>query len=152
MKTIIKNKLLIILLVVVLFVNIFICNIAFVFGDSMEPTLSNGDILLVCKIIKQVQNNDIVVTNRQNSLNASLIKRVIATQGQTVLIKNNQVYVDGEIIKQYSDIVFEGTMETVVPENEVFLLGDNFSVSKDSRIVGTIHENNIIGKVILGYK
>ncbi len=148
MKKILKSKWVFVGYIAALVaLNIFVANITFVYGNSMAPALSSGDIVLTNKLFSDISLGDIVVTNRNNSLNEHLIKRVVATQGQTVEITSTGLYVDGElqVRHSYSSDSFIGPL--VVPKDAVFLLGDNYDVSKDSRHIGAIPEHDIIGKV-----
>ncbi len=126
-------------------------------GTSMVPTLQNKDTLLMSRIYSKIENGDIVVLTKPIGGDEPLIKRVIATEGQVVDIdfEKGYVFVDGVILDE--PYIFEPTTTSwdvnfpqVVPENCVFVLGDNRNNSKDSRwaSVGMIDERYIAGKVI----
>lgn len=137
--------------VLILF-NLFVMNVSFVFGDSMENTIKSGSIVLVNKLARDFKYSDIVITDRKNPLEAVLIKRVIAAGGQRLEIKNNSVYVDGvELDEEYlpEPMEYDGSIDIVIPDGEVFLMGDNRNFSRDSREIGCIPIKNIKGKVIL---
>ncbi|MBQ4050686.1 MAG: signal peptidase I, partial [Oscillospiraceae bacterium] len=106
------------------------------------------------------ENGDIVVTSAKNGLNKPLVKRVIALGGQTVdLNENGEILVNGLVIDEsYLDektAVSAGdlTFPLTVPEDSVFLLGDNREVSVDSRsdTVGMIREKELKGRVLLRF-
>ena len=137
----------------------FAVRIVSVSGESMRETLQDGDRLLVLNALwcGDYRPGDIVIVGQAFSDQETIVKRVVATAGQTVDIdfEKGLVLVDGEpldesayiengITTQYSDFTFP--ME--VPEGCVFVLGDNRPVSKDSRSkdVGMVDERYILGK------
>lgn len=148
-----------------LVIALVICVIAFVFfvriidvsGTSMNPTLNNGDKMLVSNLFYKPKAGDIVVFKSDTyDPNKALVKRVIATEGQEVNIDFSKgiVYVDGVPIEE--DYIAELTTTKLdfigpktVPENCVFVLGDNRNMSTDSRKseIGMVDERLIIGKV-----
>lgn len=123
-------------------------------GTSMESTLINTDKVVVTNLFYTPNNGDVVVISHGEEYDKPLVKRVIATEGQTLKIDfdNNKVYVDGELIDEpyIQGETIEGNAEipSVIPEGKVFVLGDNRPVSLDSRYheVGLIDEDSIIGK------
>lgn len=162
-------------LAVMMVLFLFVFRLVTVDGDSMRTTLTNGDKLIISNLFYTPETGDIVVINPENHGDADepIIKRVIATEGQTVRIdfENWEVYVDGtkldepyirdmmEIEKQRwgEDTPMDGTnvpkykKEFTVGENKVFVMGDNRNNSKDSRSreYGEMGVNRILGKVIL---
>ena len=158
-------------LVMAVFIGILIFGIFFklvnVDGDSMNMTLYNTDKLIVSDLFYTPENGDIVVLYSQ-ILKKHIVKRVIATEGQTVEIDyNNQTLtVDGIKIDE-SDYLKEkimyddrknflqahynvqtGTYQYTVPKGCLFVLGDNRNHSTDSRELGFVSTDDIIGKVI----
>lgn len=126
-------------------------------GSSMNPTLWDGDRLIITAGLTDVEYGDIVVCSQPNPMEKTLIKRVIATEGQEVNIDfaNGIVYVDGEVIDEpyIADptTLYEGMQfPQTVPENCVFVMGDNRLHSTDSRsdMVGFIRTDYIMGKVL----
>ncbi len=123
-------------------------------GRSMEPTLINTDKVIVTNLFYTPNNGDVVVISHGEKYDKPLIKRVIATEGQTLDIdfENYKIYVDGALIDepyiQGETIEGNADIPDVVPEGKVFVLGDNRPVSLDSRSreVGLIDEESIIGK------
>ena len=136
----------------------YVFRVVGVSGSSMNPTLSTGDRVIISGLFYEPKYGDIVVTTQSDEDDKPLIKRVIAVGGQTVKIdsESGDVYVDGKLLEEsyISGKTFEtGDMvgEIIVPEGEVFLMGDNRAISLDSRFneIGTIDERHILGKVYL---
>ncbi|MCQ2408418.1 MAG: signal peptidase I [Oscillospiraceae bacterium] len=151
----------------------FLFCIANVEGDSMVPTLQDSDRLVVSRLSKNYDDGDILIiyggtsymfdasgTLRPNpGLNKRIVKRLIAQGGQEVNIDFSAgvVYVDGTALdepyisgptrRDYQSFQYPFT----VPEGYVFVLGDNRSISKDSRHpdVGLVAVDDIVGKVII---
>ncbi len=144
-------------LAVALFIRQFIFTLVRVDGPSMLPTLHHNDTLYVNRFMYTPEEGDIIIFRPPNSPDTPYVKRVIATEGQEVIIdaREHKVYVDGvELVEDYisEDLVSAGTMKYpyVVPEDHVFVLGDNRNNSRDSRdaSVGAVPRDNIIGKVV----
>ncbi len=150
----------IIKVVVVMFlVMVFIVRPVNVDGHSMEDTLHDGDRLAVWSLGYTPQPKDIVIISHGAMLQEPLVKRVIATGGQRIRINyaTGEVSVDGKILDE--DYVKGKTIEArnplpksdfVIPEDYVFVMGDNREHSTDSRSVkvGLVPVNNIIGKAV----
>lgn len=126
--------------VIAFVIRTFIFTLVQVSGPSMENTLHTGDRLIVTKLGYQPKQGDIVVFRPDQHPDEPYIKRVIATEGQTVDINfaSGKVYVDGELYEEdyiknlttrQSDVVFPIT----VPEGCVFVMGDNRMESHDGR-------------------
>ena len=121
-----------------------------VHGTSMNPTLQDGDYLLVSKqayTFEEPERGEIIIfpVSEDNKL---YIKRVIGLPGDVITIKNGEVYVNGELNdKNYTlDGYTSGNIdELVVPDGEVFVLGDNRLNSIDSREIGTQAIENVKG-------
>ena len=125
-------------------------------GQSMEPTLSNGDNLIVDKIsyrFRDPQRYDIIVFPYKYEKNTYYIKRIIGLPGETVQIVDGYVYIDGQKLDEhYGNEVMEnpGIAEEplVLGDDEYFVLGDNRNNSQDSRAanVGVIHKDDLLGR------
>ncbi len=144
-------------LVVIMVIFTFVFRFVGVVGDSMNPTLNNNDWLLVRAVNTEYHQGDIIISTQPNSFNEPIVKRVIATGGQTVNINfvTGDVYVDGKLLEE--DYIAEPTktrqdvsFPVKVPEGKLFVLGDNRNDSTDSRstAVGMLDERYIIGKVV----
>lgn len=126
-----------------------------VVGESMSPTLSNSDYLILNRLaykLGEPQYKDIIVFHTDLPGERVLIKRVIATEGQHIVIKNNKVYVEDKLLDEKSyihDLPTMGDIDTIVPEKSLFVMGDNRTNSMDSRMsqVGFISLDDVIGKV-----
>ena len=146
-----------VLAVVILFT--FVIRLIGVDGHSMVPTLQDGDRLLVLNslLYDDYQYGDIVVLRKDTFLDEPIVKRVIATAGQTVDIDFNtgSVYVDGALLKEnyINELTYleEGTeFPLTVPEGSIFVMGDNRNHSSDSRDsrLGTVDTRYVIGKAV----
>ena len=144
-----------VLAVVILFT--FVVRLIGVDGRSMVPTLQHGDRLLVLNsmLYDDYKYGDVVVLRKDTFMQEPIVKRVIATEGQTVYIDfaNGCVYVDGDLLMEdyINELTFleEGTeFPLTVPENSVFVMGDNRNHSSDSRDsrLGTVDNRYVIGK------
>ena len=147
------------MLVAVMAVLMLFLRIIVVDGPSMERTLLNGDYMLLVSnmFYKEPKHGDVVVVSKQAYDNGKpIVKRVIATEGQTVDIDFNEgvVYVDGvaqdEPYTKTLTTLKEGTVfPLVVEEGKVFVMGDNRNNSKDSRStqIGQVDKREGLGKV-----
>ena len=125
-------------------------------GDSMLGTLHNGEHLIISDLFYSPSRGDIVVfEDHTTGFNKPLIKRIIAVGGDEIRISGRKVYLNGKLLEEdyvlvdgyYNDV----SMVLVVPEGEVFVMGDHRNESSDSRAFGTIKEDSIIGRVILRF-
>lgn len=113
----------------------------------MKPTLNDKSLVIKTKIVKKINNGDIVVIKKNN---IKIIKRVIGIPEDKVVIKDNYVFVND--IK-YDDFIttFAGILdkEIILGDDEYIVLGDNRKESIDSRYeeIGIIKKNEIIGKI-----
>ena len=146
-------------------------------GGSMKNTLQHNERLLLTNFLYTPKGGDIVVVqDKSTALKDPIVKRVIAVGGEKVKITKTAIYVNGvELEEDYvytgdadGDYVYsvypsealasivtayeEGVYyEVTVPKNEIFVMGDHRNDSTDSRKIGTLHEDAIIGKVILRF-
>ena len=146
-------------LLICVLVFVFVVRIMDVNGSSMVPTLKNGDKVLVSGLLYEPDRGDIVVFKKDSyNDNKALVKRVIAVAGDTVNIDfdNGIVYVNGEAIQEaYLDGSTNNKLDFIgpqtVPENCLFVMGDNRNASTDSRDkrIGMVDKRLVIGKVLL---
>ena len=151
MKKVIKELIpyIIIVVVVVLF-RTFIATPIRVDGPSMEDTLKDGNILILNKLNKSFKRFDIVVIYKDN---IRLIKRIIGLPGENIAYKDNKLYINDKEIEDVSLIrTNDFTLEELydidkIPKGYYFVMGDNRTVSKDSRYydIGLIKKSEIAG-------
>lgn len=131
-------------------------------SGSMEQTIKTGDMVFAEKVSKNFSKpkaGQIVTFQDPNNDGRILIKRILATEGQTVDIKNNKLYIDDEEINEpYVNKLPTSKLTSskiqypyVVPEGEVWVMGDNRTNSQDSRYFGSIPESTIIGHGVAVY-
>lgn len=143
-------------LVIAIFIINFIFQIVTVSGESMVPTLQNTDKLILGKVsyrITSPKKNDIVVIRYPADIRERIIKRVIAVAGDKVKINDNILYINGKAIDEYykNEDFMEDYDEAEVPQDSIFVLGDNRNFSKDSRSsdIGFVKLNLIEGKAVI---
>lgn len=140
----------------------FVVRVITVDGISMQPTYFDGDRVLVTKLAGEAQPGDVVVV--VHALEETIIKRVVAAEGQTVDFdpKAGELLVDGQPLKGEEFGIENGVtflpdrpgmvmdFPQQVPKGCVFVLGDNRAHSTDSRYiaVGMVDQRNILGRVI----
>lgn len=139
---------------------VFLCRIVTVDGRSMNPTLYDGDKLLVSNVVHRYEQGDVVVFDAPDFdyVTGPLVKRVIATENQVLTIdrETGEVSVDGvkleepyiaELIVDFQD--YDGPI--TVPKGHVFCMGDNRNHSTDSRTnsIGCVDTREILGKAYL---
>jgi len=153
----VQNLTFILSTIVIIF--IFVLRIVGVDGDSMFPTLHDKDWLVISNLFYEPEYGDIVVLSKDSFLDGKMIvKRVIATENQEIDIDFDKgiVYIDGEpldepyiaeLTKRQMDMIFPAT----VPEDCVFVMGDNRNHSSDSRdaSLGMVHESCILGRLVI---
>lgn len=113
----------------------------------MNKTFNNGDILVLYKLSKIERFDVVVLTEADN--NEKIIKRVIGMPGDSVAIKDGNIYINDEKIEdKYAYGVTSDYERITLDDDEYFILGDNRLISKDSRYFGPIKGEDIKGKVI----
>lgn len=142
----------VIVIIVAILIKEFIFSPIKVNGTSMYPTLDDGDLMILNEVgyyLNGVDRFDIVVVKKNGE---RLIKRVIGLPGETVEYKDNELYINGKVIKEdfyhatTHDFSLEDINVTVIPEGFYFVVGDNRTNSLDSRKIGLISKSEIKGK------
>ena len=148
--TVYLRRVCIVISLIIILVSSYIVQICSVSGDSMYPTLKNGDMVVIDKTRNEYERLDIVVVKSSSTL---AIKRIIGLPGEKIKIENGQILINGQIIEDAVNCpTAPGIAVNTITlgESEYFLLGDNRENSKDSRSkdFGIKKEKDIIGKVI----
>ena len=127
----------------------------------MLPTLHEDDYLIINKIgykISEPKNGDVIVfksdLEQNDGTNKDLVKRIIGVEGDKIVIKDGQVYVNDKLLDETylsEGMYTQGDIDLVVPQGKLFVLGDNREVSLDSRYeqVGLVDVNDVEGKVFV---
>ncbi|MCE5254785.1 MAG: signal peptidase I [Actinomycetia bacterium] len=137
--------------VIAMLVQAFIVKPFTIHQVSMEPTLLEGDRILLSRLtyhFRDPESGDIVVFHSPVTEGEDLVKRVIAVAGDRVAIRDGSLYINGERRDEpyLMEQGFRGEMdELVIPEGRVFVMGDNRNNSGDSRYFGPIDTESIIG-------
>ena len=144
-----------IIIVLVVIIRTFIVTPVMVSGDSMKPNLHDKEMLLERKIgynEKAIKRYDIVVVQNDNE---KIIKRVIGLPGEHISYKNNKLYINDKLTEV--DFKYRETQDfnleeicncTSIPKDYYLVLGDNRPVSKDSRTIGLVSKEKILGKAV----
>lgn len=127
------------------------CHPYIVSGDSMNPTLTNADIITTEPVADntRIRRGDIVIAQTRSGLfKKSIIKRVIALPGETITLTNESIFINGEEFEDFVDSppinAGEESQTYTLGEDEYFLLGDNRPVSIDSRYHGPFKKEQIV--------
>lgn len=135
-----------VIIILVLLIKAFIFTPVIVNGPSMMTNLHDKDIMILDKIgmkINGINRFDIVVIQTSQS---KIIKRVIGLPGEIIEYKDNKLYInDKEVEDPYPSQITGNIERQLIPENTYYVLGDNRTDSVDSRILGPIDKNKILG-------
>ncbi|SFI21978.1 signal peptidase I [Tindallia magadiensis] len=128
---------------------------AFVVGPSMEPTFHDRDMVIAFRLAywrDLPKQDDIILFQSSLADDRILIKRVIAREGDELLINGSQLFVNGEEIDESYILEenFYGNTDITVPDGSVFVMGDNRNRSLDSRNeeIGLVDQEEVIGRVV----
>lgn len=128
---------------IVIIINGFFFSIAKVDGDSMQPNFCNNDTVVIT-YNGSIDVNDVLILENDDSF---LIKRVIALPGDKLVVDDSGVYVNDTLVESFllsNHFEYDG----VIPSDFYFVLGDNRDNSLDSRVIGLIEADRILGEVI----
>lgn len=143
---------------VILFLMIYVVSVTQVVGNSMNSTLIDGDVLILSKAnyrFFDIKRGDIISLDYEDT--KYLIKRVIGLPGDTIEIKDNVLYLNGEVYNEdyldkgleYPDFSLSDLGYDTIPEDMYLVLGDNRENSLDSREIGLISKDSVNGKIVL---
>jgi signal peptidase I len=131
-------------------------------GESMFSTLDTNDRVFVNKLSYRLHDpnrGDVVVLHQVSGASErDLIKRVIGLPGETVEVRNCTVLIDGRVLNEPyldpevvtpTDCGGDYVLDGVVPDDHVFVMGDNRGGSQDSRVIGTISEDDLVGRAFV---
>jgi signal peptidase I len=143
-------------LIVALILKTFVFQAFYIPSSSMTPTLDVGDRVLVNKLsadLDGIHRGDLVVFERPDDDDGAgvedLIKRVIGMPGDTVEVDDSTVLIDGEELDEPylpDGLDYPDMAPVVVPDGEIFVMGDNRGSSRDSRVFGPVPEDDIVGR------
>lgn len=143
----------IIVIVIVILIRSFIITPALVDGNSMLPNLQNNNVILLNKLdyrLNDINRFDVVVVDFNGD---KLIKRVIALPGEHIEYKENKLYIDNYFMLEdfnhdiTSDFKLESIGYLTIPGDKYFVIGDNRDESTDSRVIGLVDKEDILGSV-----
>lgn len=125
-------------------------------SPSMETTLMTNDRIIVNKFIYKInepERGDIIVFQYPLDPERDFVKRVIALEGETIEVRDNYVYIDGKRLEEpyIHDTMLSNFGPVRVPEDHLFVMGDNRNNSDDSRVWGALHTKYLVGKTVFKY-
>lgn len=130
-------------------------------GNAMYPALKNGDMILIKKYDKNYQRGDIIIFKSLKNPDLEFISRLIALPKDKIKIQQGNVYLNGKFLQEpyttttttnlWQDGFVKEGEEYIIPDNEVFVMGDNRLQSSDSREFGFVDTSSIIGKYAYRY-
>ena len=144
-------------------VYLFVGQLLEISGDSMYPTLVDKEQIIAEKIstkFKPLEREEIVIFKHPENQKKLLVKRVIGLPGETIQIKDGQIYINGVVLNQpyiTENTYTKGSKELIenieyrIHNNQYILLGDNRDESSDSRTFGQIPEKTIMGRALMVY-
>lgn len=147
-------KVVLISLAIILPIRLFLIQPFYVEGASMEPNFYQNEYLIIDEIsyrFNDKQRGEVIIFKNPKNTKNYFIKRIIGLPGETVSIEEGRVFVDGDLIEEpyITDFSSDNHDPVTLGSEEYFVLGDNRGNSLDSRQLGPIHKDYIIGRVWL---
>lgn len=141
---------------IAIFITLFLAQATQVYGQSMEPNLHAGQRLIVEKVSYRLhppRRGDIIVLQLPEQGGNFLIKRVVGLPGETIEVRNQQVFIDGQPLNEtyLSQPIRRSMSLRRIPDDSIFVLGDNRGFSNDSRSFGPVLLSNVIGRAWIRY-
>lgn len=139
----------VIVVLIVVLIRSFVVTPVRVNGSSMYPTLENNELLLLKKYDKSYKRFDIIVFKYQDT---RLVKRIIGLPGEHVKYQNKKLYINGKVVAENFDKGETDNFDLnyleyeTIPKGYYFVMGDNRQNSTDSRIIGLVKKDIILGK------
>ncbi|PKO21615.1 MAG: signal peptidase I [Chloroflexi bacterium HGW-Chloroflexi-1] len=143
-------------IVIALLINLFLAQSTIVYGQSMEPNLYTDQRLVIEKLSYHLhgpQRGDVVVVRDPGGGPIPLIKRVVGLPGERVTIANGRVFVDGMRLDEpyLNQDTWGDGQSWLAPPLHIFVMGDNRSDSRDSRMFGPVEIDQVLGHAVLRY-
>lgn len=145
-------------IVLAVFIITFIAQSFLVQGASMEPTLHNGERLMVDKLtyrFRPPRRGEIIVFRYPTDPRRKFIKRIMGLPGDQVEVRRHQLYINGKVLEEpyINGPTYGDFGPIVVPEGAFFVLGDNRNNSDDSRFsdVGPVPRKLVVGRALVRY-
>jgi signal peptidase I len=141
--------------VLAIIIRLFVFEPFNVSGPSMKETMHTGDLVIVNKLIYKIRDpkpGEVIVFHAPE--HKDYIKRVIALPGEKLEARNNKVYINGKEIKEpylADNVRTQDFSEVIVPPGHIFVMGDNRMDSTDSRVLGPISIDKLVGRADLIY-
>ncbi|MBT4209837.1 MAG: signal peptidase I [Candidatus Komeilibacteria bacterium] len=145
-------KVVLISLAIILPIRLFLVQPFYVEGASMEPNFYQNEYLIIDEIsyrFNEKQRGEVIIFKNPKDTRSYFIKRIIGLPGEEVSVDDGRVYINGEILEEsYVENFSSDKHEAIIlNENEYFMMGDNRSNSLDSRQIGPVHQEYVIGRV-----
>lgn len=143
-------------ILIALLIQLFLAQTTRIESFSMEPTLFEEQRLVIEKVtyrLRPPERGEIVVIRPQDGGTIPLIKRVVGLPGEIVAVHDDQVFIDGKPLEEpYLRVVTHGFYPiTTIPDDAIFVMGDNRDRSRDSRMFGPVSLDDLIGRALLRY-
>ncbi len=147
--------------VISLFLITYVASAIKIEGNSMQSVLNDQERIIISKLAVRsgnIDRYDIVVLRKPNEPSRSIVKRVIGLPGEIIEMREGDVYINGgklpeTYLKKENDIIYRSMnmKPLLIQKGHFFVIGDNRTISQDSRVFGPVPANYIYGKTIFRY-